>query len=80
MHNYKINLRVFVQKIWCSLFGHHYVTTRNITNYFKEYECTVCHTELTNDENGHKVCLTPEQKEINETVSLFYKKRHHIIR
>jgi hypothetical protein len=43
----------------------------NITNHFKEYECTVCALELTNDEKGNKTYLTPELKEINDTLKVF---------
>lgn len=65
------------KKIRCSLFGHKIITTRTITNHFKEYKCTVCELELTNDEKGRKTFLTPELKEINETLVIFYKKRIH---
>ncbi len=67
------------KKILCSLFGHKIITTRNVTNHFKEYKCTVCNLELTNDEKGRKTFLTPELKEINETLMGFYKKRIHAI-
>lgn len=67
------------KKILCSLFGHRIITTRNVTNHFKEFKCTVCNLELTNDENGQKTFLTPELKEINETLIGFYKKRLHAV-
>jgi hypothetical protein len=69
---------LFRGRMWCSLFGHHFVTTRNVTNHFKEYQCSCCGLELTNDEKGHKISLTPEHKAINETLVLFYQKRHHL--
>ncbi len=65
-------------KVWCSLFGHHFETSRNITNHFKEYKCSVCQLELTNDENGHKISLTPKNRTINDTLINFYQKRHHV--
>lgn len=74
-----IKEKFIYKKIVCSLFGHRIVTTRNVTNHFKEYQCTVCHLELTNDENGQKTFLTPELKEINETLIGFYKKRIHSV-
>lgn len=67
----------YLNKILCSLFGHKIITTRNVTNHFKEYKCTVCNLELTNDEKGHKISLTPELKEINDTLIGFCKKRLH---
>ncbi len=66
-------------KVWCSVFGHHYETSRNITNHFKEFKCTVCQHELTNDENGHIVSLTPKHRIINDTLVHFYQKRHHLV-
>ena len=68
-----------IGKVWCAVFGHQFLTTRNITNHFKEYRCSKCRLELTNDENGQKVFLTPEHKAINETLVLFYQKRHHLV-
>ncbi|PKB17848.1 hypothetical protein CLU82_3096 [Flavobacterium sp. 5] len=56
------------KKTACSIFGHKIVTVRNVTNHFKEYKCTVCQVELTNDLQNKKNLLTPELKEINETL------------
>jgi len=63
-------------KILCSFFGHKITTTRNVTNHFREYKCSVCGLELTNDLKGHKIFLTPELKDINESLISLYKKRH----
>ncbi len=68
-----------VGKVWCVFFGHRFFTTRNVTNHFKEYKCSHCHLELTNDEKGHKIFLTPELKDINETLVNFYQRKHHLI-
>lgn len=66
-------------KVWCSLFGHHFETSRSVTNHFKEYKCSVCQHEITNDEKGHKISLTPKNRIINDTLVHFYQKRHHLI-
>ena len=79
MENSKNEQVFFGRKLWCSFFGHQFVTTRNVTNHFKEYKCSKCNLELTNDEKGHKIFLTPELKDINETLVLFYQKRHHLV-
>lgn len=63
-------------KVLCSFFGHKIITTRNVTSYFKEYKCSVCGIELTDDLKGHKTFLTPELKDINETLISLYQKRH----
>lgn len=64
------------RKILRSFFGHKTFKTRNVTNHFKEYKCSVCGLELTNDLKGHKAFLTPELKEINETLISLHQKRH----
>ena len=76
MNAIKINETNLSRKILCSFFGHKMVTTRNVTNHFKEYQCSVCGLELTNDLKGHKTFLTPELKDINETLFSIYQKRH----
>ncbi len=63
------------KKMICSLFGHKIITSRNITNHLKEYKCTVCNMELTNDEEGSLTFLTPELKEVNEALVNFYQKK-----
>ena len=63
-------------KIFCMLFGHKFITKRKVTPHFKEFECSICHLEVTNDDKGRKTFLTPELKDINETLMVFYKKRH----
>ena len=56
------------KKTACSIFGHKIVTVRNVTNHFKEYKCTCCNVELTNDLQDKKNLLTPQLREINETL------------
>lgn len=65
------------KKTACSIFGHKIVTVRNVTNHFKEYECTVCHMELTNDLQDKKTFLTPQLRAINETLSNHYIRKNH---
>jgi transcription elongation factor Elf1 len=67
------------RKILCSFFGHKIITTRNVTNHFKEFKCSVCGLELTTDLKGHKTFLTPELKDINETLIRLYQKRNFSI-
>ncbi|MFV8336239.1 hypothetical protein ACNQF7_09155 [Flavobacterium sp. RSP29] len=79
MNTTEIKEKFLSKQILCSLFGHKIITTRNVTNHFKEFKCTVCQLELTNDEKGKKTFLTPELKEINETLIGFNNKRIHSI-
>ncbi|GEL11391.1 hypothetical protein SAMN05192550_2558 [Flavobacterium glycines] len=71
----EIKATIISKKIVCSIFGHKIVTSRNITNHLKEYRCTVCKMELTNDEEGYITYLTPELKEVNEALVSFYQKK-----
>jgi hypothetical protein len=64
------------KKTACSIFGHKIVTVRNVTGHFKEYKCTVCQLELTNDLQDRKTFLTPKLKEINETLSNHYNRKN----
>jgi len=55
------------------------ITTRNVTNHFKEYKCSMCGLELTNDIHGHTIYLTQELKDINEILNRLYLKRNYTI-
>ncbi|NHN24760.1 hypothetical protein FIA58_003640 [Flavobacterium jejuense] len=66
----------FTKKIKCKVFGHKLVTTKDITNHIKEYQCKCCGLELTNNYKGVKSILTPELKDVNVTVMDFYHRRH----
>lgn len=67
------------KKVLCSMMGHKFIVTRTITNHFKEYKCSVCDVEITNDDKGQKTYLTPELKEINETLICFHNKKLHLV-
>ena len=76
MNTIKIRERNLSSTFLCSFLGHKIFTTRNVTNHFKEYKCSVCGLELTNDLHGHKIFLTPKLKDINEDLIRLYKKRN----
>ncbi len=63
-------------RLTCSVFGHKFHTTKVVTDYFKEFECSVCYMQLTNDVSGRRISLTAEHREINETLLNFYRRRH----
>jgi len=71
------NLKNANQNLLCLFFGHKLTLKRKITNHFEEYECKVCHLELTNDDKGHKTHLTTKLREVNETLFHLHLKRHH---
>ena len=64
-------------RLLCSVFGHRFSLTRVVTNHFKEFECSVCHMQVTNDAEGHQVSLTKEHREINQALLDLYHKRAH---
>lgn len=63
------------KKIFCLAMGHKYIPSRKITDHIHEYKCSVCELEFTNDDLGNKTFLTPELRDINETLIAFYKKK-----
>ncbi len=66
---------IFSKKIICQFIGHKMITTKNVTEHIREYRCTFCKLEQTNIEDGQITFLTPELKDINETIIDFHKKR-----
>ena len=66
-------------RVLCALFGHKFQTTKFVTNYFKEFECRVCHLQVTNDDTGRRISLTDEHREINEVlINLHQRKQAHL--
>ena len=59
----------------CAIMGHNYIVTKKINDHFKEYECSRCKVQVTNDSLGKKISLTDELKEINETLFYLYLRR-----
>ena len=62
----------------CAVFGHRYVVSKKITSHVAEYTCKHCKCELTTTVSGTLDVLTPELKEINESLAKFYRKRHQV--
>ena len=66
----------FLPKMYCSIFGHNYQVSKDVTYYVKEYTCTHCKKELTTNSNGNLVELTPKFKEINDILERIHNKRN----
>jgi hypothetical protein len=75
--HYRNQRKIYLQKFICLLFGHKMITTRTITSHIKEYKCTHCDLELTDDVQGHTTFLTAERKEINQSLKDFLQKKTH---
>ncbi|MCO5724329.1 hypothetical protein [Robiginitalea marina] len=65
-----------MKKFFCSLFGHHFRISKSVTSHIKEYSCVHCGKQVTTDASGNLSLLTPELREINETLENIYQKRH----
>lgn len=61
--------------MYCSVFGHDYQVSRNVTNHVKEYKCSRCNKELTTNGNGNLTVLTPKYREINSVLERMYTNR-----
>lgn len=64
----------------CKLFGHRYVLTKKVNEHFSEFVCCNCQQQMTNDSTGHKIMLTTELKEINETLFYLHLRREFVSR
>ncbi len=64
-----------LDKICCSIFGHHFVISKKITSHIKEYKCVHCCKQVSNDEKGHFTNLTPEVRAFNQELSQFHQRR-----
>lgn len=75
MPNSQIKQNVSVGRILCSVFGHRFIVTRKVTAHIKEYECACCGKQATIDVKGNLASLTPQLKEINETLAMLHQKK-----
>ncbi|MEM1001116.1 MAG: hypothetical protein AAGH46_00530 [Bacteroidota bacterium] len=64
-----------MKKLHCSLFGHDYKISREITYYVKEYKCRHCGHEVTINANGTIVPLTKKHRQINAVLAQIHQKR-----
>jgi DNA-directed RNA polymerase subunit RPC12/RpoP len=62
-------------KVLCSLFGHKFTVSKNVTDHIHEYRCTNCGMEMTDTANGLLARLTPKFKETNEYLAKIHKRR-----
>lgn len=59
----------------CKVFGHSYKESRTVTSYITEYRCSRCDAEATTDEKGNFLQLTPQLRDINETLIYLCEKK-----
>lgn len=59
----------------CRLFGHKIVVSKKYVTQIKEFECTRCKTQFTEDGYGHPVKLTDRLKRYNEMFASYYQEK-----
>ncbi len=64
-----------MKNVVCSLIGHDFKVSKEITYHIKEYKCKRCGEEMTIDAKGEFVPLTAKQKEINTVLNKVHEKR-----
>ncbi len=62
-------------KIYCSLFGHNYLLSKNVTHHIKEYTCSHCAEQVTTNSRGRLEVMTPKLKEINNALATVHAKK-----
>ncbi|WP_405300891.1 hypothetical protein [Kordia sp.] len=77
MDHMSIKTTFSLGKLYCNTFGHRYRVTKKVTSHINEYQCMLCNCEATNDDKGKLTQLTPQLKDINETLVSFHKKKKH---
>ena len=58
-------------KFLCSIFGHHYTVSKNVTSYIKEYTCANCHRQVTTDVVYRRLVLVEVLNESAKTALVF---------
>lgn len=66
----------FIPKLYCSVFGHAFQVSRNVTLHVKEYECKQCKKQATTNGNGSLTELTPKFREINSILERIHTRRN----
>ena len=75
MKTYTNTNSVSATSVICSVLGHKYRSSRKITNHFSEYQCRCCGKQMTEDTRGRLISLTPELRDINETLNMIFTRR-----
>ncbi len=75
MKNSIPNSSFSISKIYCALFGHDYVTSKQVTHHIKEYTCSHCGEQATTNSRGRLEVMTPKLKEINDALASVHAKK-----
>ncbi|TVZ58421.1 hypothetical protein NA63_0921 [Flavobacteriaceae bacterium MAR_2010_105] len=61
--------------MYCSIFGHELLVSKEVTHHVKEYKCKHCNFQMTTNGKGKLTPLTPKYREINSVLESVYNKR-----
>ncbi len=64
-----------ISRIYCALFGHDYITSKQVTHHIKEYTCSHCGEQATTNSRGRLEVMTPKLKEINDALASVHAKK-----
>ncbi|AXO80940.1 hypothetical protein DZC78_11270 [Olleya aquimaris] len=62
-------------KLYCSIFGHNFQVSKQITYHVNEYQCSHCKKEMTTDSTGQLTAMTPKYKEINSVLERIHQNK-----
>ena len=62
-------------KLYCSIFGHKFSVSKQITHHVYEYQCSHCKKEMTTNSNGALTELTPKYREINTVLQQIHQSK-----
>jgi transposase-like protein len=64
-----------MKHLHCTLFGHNFQVSKEVTYHVKEYKCKNCGLEMTINAEGVMVPLTLKQRRINSVLHQVHNKR-----
>ena len=64
-----------MKSLYCTIFGHQYEVSKNITYHVKEYKCSHCNSQVTTSGNGGLTPLTQKYREINSVLERIHNRR-----
>ena len=64
-----------MKNVYCSIFGHEFEVSKQVTFHVKEYKCKKCNAQMTTNGKGGLTPLTPKYQEINSVLEQIHKRR-----
>ncbi|MFT5250749.1 MAG: hypothetical protein ACI93P_002492 [bacterium] len=64
-----------MKQLYCSIFGHDYHISKEVTYHVKEYACKHCKEQVTTNASSKLTLLTPKHKEINDVLEHIHSNR-----